>query len=804
MATTQSWSSPGTYTYDIPDSGAEIELVLRGGQGAPGSYNDPYNSAAFGSGSTGAKITATFDAADLPNTLTVVVGGDASGQTGGSNGGADGASASAGSNNNSATGGGGGGSTEIQDANGNRIIVAGGGGGGAAASGYQVTAKAGDAGAGGTLVGEDGTGFEFAAGGSGGAASLGTRAGSAGTADSSSDHAAAGGGGGGGATGGGGGGAYANQDPIRGGGGGGGGSHVDSAALSSSSGVAGGGSYAEVTVREKPNAPAAVNPSYISDDQLDVEIDADTSDGSIDHFDVEISRDGGAWVSPAGGPSSPSFRSDPQTESYGPAPNDYAASVGIDSTFQFRVRAVNSVGASNWTTSGTVHTSPLPPHNPSVTRPDGETWEFTFTHQSDVGGAVDFYYREDTGDGYGGWVKFDNLTGLTTGNTYTKTISTSTSSPFGAASPQADARYQWKIDTYANPGANTALRSDDAYADYGTVYFRDTVESGDLSAWDATSSAVAYQNEDSAWMGLSGADEGSYSIRISGDGYVRRNLGDLSGESDVLVRLAFAVGHADDDTEAAAVEWYDGSTWQTLASAGWASNAQGWHERHILVPDSYLSADNRLRISGFASSDGSSEAGADRVVVSNLLDEYTTPAAPSSLSLDTSTQREITGEWTDNATFETRYRHDIKRSSEGSYTDSESPADTTTHTWTGLLDGEEYDARVLAYIEQHRRGSGGTFFNSGVATATATTVLPAPTNHQFANVTRDGADHSWTNNHNYGSVKIQARHDGSGWQDVVTDLDRSTESYTIASFLHGEQYDVRVVAETEHTQTEDQ
>jgi hypothetical protein len=38
----------------------------------------------------------------------------------------------------------------------------------------------------------------------------------------------------------------------------------------------------------------------------------------------------------------------------------------------------------------------------------------------------------------------------------------------------------------------------------------------------------------------------------------------------------------------------------------------------------------------------------DRVVVSDILHEYTQPAGPSNLSLDTSTDREITASWTEN------------------------------------------------------------------------------------------------------------------------------------------------------------
>ncbi|MCD2204404.1 fibronectin type III domain-containing protein [Halobacterium sp. KA-6] len=174
----------------------------------------------------------------------------------------------------------------------------------------------------------------------------------------------------------------------------------------------------------------------------------------------------------------------------------------------------------------------------------------------------------------------------------------------------------------------------------------------------------------------------------------------------------------------------------------------------------------------------------------------TTVLPAPSISFDTSTQREITVSWTqtdDNPAGD----WELYRSTDGSLgtlVGSWSDLSTTTYTDTGLPDGERYHYTV-------RRATNHATADTQEA---AVTVLPAPTNHQYSTVTAVGADHSWTNNHNNGTVKIQARHDDSGWQDVVSGLDRSTETYTIASLLHGEQYDVRVVAVTEHAQTEDQ
>jgi len=74
------------------------------------------------------------------------------------------------------------------------------------------------------------------------------------------------------------------------------------------------------------------------------------SSESVDSFDIEILRDGTSWVAPTGGPTSVSYN--PNSTSYSKAylPNSdqpYNTQVGIDSSFKFRVSAVNADGVSN-------------------------------------------------------------------------------------------------------------------------------------------------------------------------------------------------------------------------------------------------------------------------------------------------------------------------------------------------------------------------------------------------------------------------------------------------------------------------
>lgn len=122
-------------------------------------------------------------------------------------------------------------------------------------------------------------------------------------------------------------------------------------------------------------------------------------------------------------------------------------------------------------------------------------------------------------------------------------------------------------------------------------------------------------------------------------------------------------------------------------------------------------------------------------------------------------------------------------------------ANATSATVSGLKDGEKYYLQVVA-IRNDERGNDS-------AEANGTTVLPAPTFLSTSNIQPTSADLSWTNNHNYGSVTVQyKRSSNSSWQDWATDLSLLTESETLTGLLNGEEYDVRVLAVTEHTQTE--
>ncbi|PHQ47216.1 hypothetical protein DJ68_03035 [Halorubrum sp. C3] len=565
--------------------------------------------------------------------------------------------------------------------------------------------------------------------------------------------------------------------------------------------------HGEVVIPALPPVPTNVGTAYVADDEIELSFD---DNGGTDPFEVEMRRDDGSWVSPAGGPSSPSSDG---TYSYGPASDAaYGAQVGVDSKFEFRVRTGNTFGMTDWAYSDTVYTTPIPPHNPSVSRPDADTVNVSYSVKADQATTTTVLYRKDGGGGYGSW----NYVGDTdehgrsaTGDRRTQTFTTS-----GNSWMDADSRYQFKI-RHENKDAPSRLDSGFRYADYGNagnVYFEDDFESGDLSAWDNTSGAVATtdgSHPNAADTGIDGADTGSYFATFDADGYVQKNLGDLTGETDVLVRCALATGSMDNASEYTEIQWYDGSSWNTLDRLTWASNEQGWVEVHETVPNPWLSADNRIRVIGAGGLGGGDQHAVDRIVVSDILHEYTSPAAPSNLSLDASTEREIGLTWENNAAFRDDNYVEFRRSSESDFeylfnNGGATGVDDTANTIPGLLDGEEYDVKVQTKVVQNRRGEQySSQFRTRSPVSTATTVLPAPTGLTVSGVTADSADYAWQASHNYGDTLVQYKPTDAGSWTTYSTVARDVTSATVTGLRNGEAYDARVVANTEHTQTED-
>lgn len=547
--------------------------------------------------------------------------------------------------------------------------------------------------------------------------------------------------------------------------------------------------------------PDSVNCTVVTDDQIDVTIEnSSTDDADIDYYEVEIERDSGAWVSPSGGPSQPSGKG---TYTYTPASDtSYGSQVGIDSAFRFRARAVSPDVTTDWTSSGTVYTTPIPPHNPSVSRPDANTFEITWENKTDIPHITKLRVRKDDGSGYGGWVNFRNSNG---GNSMT--VTTGDVASGGDLEITEDARYQFRLEhEHSYSGF-----SDPVFADYGNqdnVYFADDLESGGFGNWDTTNlsdvDSGVYGTSGPGGtamtdLGISGPDSGSYWALLESADTVITQLGDLSGESGVIVKCAMAAGSMDTSSESVGLDWYDGSAWQTLRHFHHEYHRQGWVEVSALVPSSWLSTDNRLRLAGFGGS--GDHLGVDRVVVSDILHEYTKPAAPSGLTLETTTENELSYSLTDNMAIQEASRPYADLYLDGGRI---SKNGSTSGTFGGLTDGEQYEIRTRTSPIQPRHGEVSTFWDSQGASGTAIVILPAPTNLSVDSVTIDSAGVSWTDNHENGDTRVEYKQTDAGSWNTFSTLSRNMEAETISGLLHGEQYDVRVVAQTEHTTTEDQ
>ena len=231
--------------------------------------------------------------------------------------------------------------------------------------------------------------------------------------------------------------------------------------------------------------------------------------------------------------------------------------------------------------------SPPPPHNPAVSRPSANEITITATTQADNILGTRINYREDTGSGYSNWTAFDSVRDtsetdngvdpIVKGNRWSKTfvVGETYYGDYGSNSIQENTRYQFKLKTEQTTPEQDGwgIESEYVYADYGNdgnVFFEDDFESGDFSAWDDTYHATNHVESGSHHdTGISGPDQGSnYWAGIGVDdtesSWLQKNLGDLSGENDVLVKCAFAIGSLDSGSENFNIEWYDGSTWRVL------------------------------------------------------------------------------------------------------------------------------------------------------------------------------------------------------------------------------------------------
>lgn len=538
------------------------------------------------------------------------------------------------------------------------------------------------------------------------------------------------------------------------------------------------------------------------------------SEESVTNFEIQLTRDAIGWTDPSTGTINPAY--DDSVDSYSETyyPNSdfaYKSQIGIDSMFKFRVRAVNTTDQSSWVTSEKVYTEPLPPHNPSVSRPDANTIELSQTVKSDNLDYTLVYLREDTGSGYGNWELAELMTNETKGSRNSVTMNTTDDMNYRGPLKE-DARYQFKLynKTPNNPN-NYRQESKPVYADYGNyenVYFEDDFEDNDLAEWDVVNGTggSVHSGSGHADLTISGADSGTYYYYGEGNNsteatYLQKDLGDLSSETDVHIRCAFATASLDNEAEDFGISWYDGSGWQALEHKTWEYNQQGWYELHVTIPDSALATNNKVRI-GTTTDDGmygGDHWAVDRVVVSDILHEYTKPAAPSNPTADNSVQGELTLDWTENTSLSQRSPEWFYRvyGSGNSFTKN---FDGPPHTWTDLLDGEKYEWYPSVTYLQPRNGGVDTWWRANGPTTTLITKLPVP-DASAMGWSEGGIDVDWVDNsNNDDGFDLYYRKTGnSSWTQYDALLGEHDRSEIVVGLDSNTEYEFRVDTYTEHT-----
>lgn len=182
--------------------------------------------------------------------------------------------------------------------------------------------------------------------------------------------------------------------------------------------------------------------------------------------------------------------------------------------------------------------------------------------------------------------------------------------------------------------------------------------------------------------------------------------------------------------------------------------------------------------------------------LSNEADAITDLPAASNVTLDASVEDEIAVSWTRNDDSPDG-EWEVYRSTDGTLGTLAADTlalSTTSFTDTGLSDGEKYYYTVRRVTDHASSDSGQP---------SAVTVLPAPTSLASPAHTADSIDLSWTDNHDYGDTQVQYKpSDVTSWTTFST-LAIGTNAETVTGLRNGELYDLRVLAHTEHTTTED-
>lgn len=208
--------------------------------------------------------------------------------------------------------------------------------------------------------------------------------------------------------------------------------------------------------------------------------------------------------------------------------------------------------------------------------------------------------------------------------------------------------------------------------------------------------------------------------------------------------------------------------------------------------------DQRMHFGFFINSGSASVAASatftDSLITGAIVGTTPPPAAPTGLTVSLVGNTQANLAWADNATDETGYQIDVRLGSSTAWTPLITlPADSTTYTHTGLLDGVTYAYRIRAVRNTDNITSAYTA-TASVNTSLTTTPL-APTNPVAVGLYPTQIQLSWTDGaHNESGYQLErSTASGSGFS-LLTTLGAGANGYIDSNLPDGTRYYYRVRA----------
>ncbi len=544
--------------------------------------------------------------------------------------------------------------------------------------------------------------------------------------------------------------------------------------------------YEEVT---EPAAPNNVQQEVEDDDASTVTWDEDTSGGDPTEYEVDISTDGGSWT---------------RVADLGGSARSHIESVArATDSIRFRVRAVNSAGASSWsyTSTETTNVSGLQIDAVGETSIDISWSDPTANDGTDIllaqasgSTAADYSVVESVG----ATASSASITGLENGERYYARVQATYTGADGTPSPvsnEVNAVTSLPAPTLDSLDAGTEGEITLSYtlsdnSTDGDVLIERSTDSG--STWSEVATITDLSQTAYTDTGL--LDGERYTYRVT------RRTDHTSSQSGTLAATTILPAPSDVATS---------NVTATSVDASWTVNANNGTQRveYRRTSDSAWSTD----ASGLATSTTSEtvsgllngEAYDVRVVA--VTDHDESPSAATSATtvlpdedqpvLGNGVEDEIA---VDRETQPTNYgsiRIHYRETGASSWIDwGTIPFDQLTESITGLEDGEEYEVRLRSETE-HDTGD-------WTSATSIITKFPGATNLAVDSVTATAADLSWSDNSdNEDGFIVERREQFRGgfesWRERAN-LAPNTTTYT-DDVLPETTYEYRVQAYTEHT-----